>query len=241
MTMRVRMADVNIRLGFRHPELKRLFSAYRGGRGACEVAVRAADPLLADIVRRAETAPSQRQAEFLALLEAVSERLPLFGGILIHAACLAVDGRAYLFLAPSGTGKTTHMRLWMDALGSRATVVNGDKPFLRLRADGAYAYGNPWAGKEDWHANVRARLGALVFIERARTDALVSLSPAQALPFLVRQVYMPRAEAALDRTLSIIDEIACRTPAYLMRCTMERSAARVAIAGILRPEREAVN
>lgn len=239
-TMRVRMADLNIRLRFRHPELANLFSAYRVAPEPCEMDVRATDEMIAAIARRAEAAPSPRHAEFLALSEAVSERLPLFSGVMIHAACLAVDGRAYLFLAPSGTGKTTHMRLWMDALGSRATVVNGDKPFLRLRAGVAYAYGNPWAGKENLHANVRAPLGAMLFIERAQADELVPLAPAQALPRLVRQIYMPRAEAPLDRTLQIVDEIARLTPAYLMRCTMRESAARVAIACAAPLRREVV-
>jgi hypothetical protein len=238
-TMYVKMADLIIRFRFRHPELADLFSTYRAGPGPCDMDVCAPDRAIADITRRAEERPSPRYAEFLALSEAVSARLPLFGGALIHAACLSVDGRAYLFLAPSGTGKTTHMRLWMNSLGPRAAVINGDKPFLRLREGGAYAYGSPWAGKENLHANARAPLAAMIFLERATTDELTPLAPARALPPLVRQVYMPRVALPMDRTLQIIDKIARLTPAYLMRCTMRESAARVAIEGTVPSLREA--
>ncbi len=237
----VRMADLRIRLHFRHPELAHLFAAYRAAPGPCALDVRATEESIERITRRAQEPPSPQYAEFLAISEALSERLPLFDGVMSHAACLAVDGYAYLFLAQSGTGKTTHMRLWMQVLGPRAVVINGDKPFLRLRPDGAYAYGSPWAGKENLHANLRAPIGALIFIARAEIDELVPLDPLLTLPRLIQQIYMPHAEAPLDRTLATIDEIVCRTPAYLMRCTMRDSAAHTAIAGVVRARQDSLN
>ena len=67
--------------------------------------------------------------------------------LLMHGAALAWQGQAYLFTAPSGTGKSTHAMLWRRYLGSGAEVINGDKPLLHLPPDGpAVVYGSPWAG-----------------------------------------------------------------------------------------------
>ena len=64
---------------------------------------------------------------------------------LMHCAVIGYEGRGYAFSAPSGTGKTTHIRLWKQVFGAdRVTVVNGDTPILRLIDGVFYAYGTPW-------------------------------------------------------------------------------------------------
>lgn len=63
--------------------------------------------------------------------------------LLVHGSTIAVDEKAYLFAARSGTGKSTHTRLWREAFGQRAVMINDDKPFLQLAATGVTAYGSP--------------------------------------------------------------------------------------------------
>ena len=58
-------------------------------------------------------------------------QLLLHNGIMLHSSCVVVDDKAYLFTARSGTGKSTHTRLWCQLFGDRAVMVNDDKPFLR--------------------------------------------------------------------------------------------------------------
>lgn len=67
-----------------------------------------------------------------------------FGGLMVHSSCVVVDGRAYLFSAPSGTGKSTHTALWLKKLGDRAFILNDDKPAVRYEDGTFYAYGTPW-------------------------------------------------------------------------------------------------
>ena len=99
----------------------------------------------------------------------------------MHGAAIAFDGAAYLFTAPSGTGKTTHVRLWRQYLGSRVTVVNGDKPFLSLEPDGTVrVWGSPWAGKERWQSPISVPLCGVCLLERG-TDRICRLPPEQAL------------------------------------------------------------
>ena len=63
--------------------------------------------------------------------------------LLFHGSAIAVDGQAYLFTAKSGTGKSTHTRLWQKQFGDRAVMVNDDKPLLRLDEQGVTVYGTP--------------------------------------------------------------------------------------------------
>ena len=67
--------------------------------------------------------------------------------LMTHGSTVAMDGRAYLFTAKCGTGKSTHTRLWRQVFGGRAAMVNDDKPFLKITEAGVLACGSPWSGK----------------------------------------------------------------------------------------------
>ena len=95
-----------------------------------------------------ELSYSRGYCESLCLYRKICCRLARYDAFLMHSAVIAVDGRAYVFTAPSGTGKTTHIRLWLELFGNRAQVINGDKPVFRFMDDVLYACGTPWRGKE---------------------------------------------------------------------------------------------
>lgn len=111
---------------------------------------------------------------------------------MMHGAVIENDGSAYMFTAPSGTGKTTHILKWSDRLPD-AVVVNGDKPFIRFPEDGSQplACGSPWAGKENLYSNTMAPLKAIVLLERAENNHINQITFAEALPKLLQQVYFP--------------------------------------------------
>lgn len=91
--------------------------------------------------------------ETLAVYRKLAQLLVQDDILLMHGAVVAVDGQAYLFTAKSGTGKTTHTRLWLQQFGDRAVMVNGDKPLLHVTNKGVTAYGTPWDGKEHLSTN----------------------------------------------------------------------------------------
>jgi len=70
--------------------------------------------------------------EELAVHRKISTAMVQYDTFLFHGSCVAVDGEGYLFTAPSGTGKSTHARLWREYLGERAVMINDDKPFIRI-------------------------------------------------------------------------------------------------------------
>lgn len=155
-----------------------------------------------------------------------------FNGFLMHAAVVAVDGEAYAFCAKSGTGKTTHMKLWLEKFGERARVVNGDKPILRYIDDTLYAFGTPWCGSERMGADIKAPLKAICFIERSATNSIARMAPSAVLGRIFHQLLMPQDEGLLDPFMNMIENMIAGTPCYLLRCNMEMEAADVAWRGV---------
>ena len=92
--------------------------------------------------------------ESLALYENLTQLLLSRDVLQFHCSALAMDGRAYLFTAPSGTGKSTHARLWRQVFGPRVTMINDDKPLVRRQTDGSWrVYGTPYGGKHNLQTN----------------------------------------------------------------------------------------
>lgn len=152
--------------------------------------------------------------------------------LLMHGAVVAVDGQAYLFTAKSGTGKTTHTRLWLKQFGSRAVMINGDKPLLHVTNEGVTVYGTPWDGKEHLSRNVACPLKAVCILARSETNHIESISKQEALPMLCQQCYRPARPDALKKTLMLVDRLGNSVPLYKLGCNMELEAALVAYHGM---------
>ena len=92
---------------------------------------------------------TESEAEILCIYRAIAEKLPLYNRFVMHGAAISFEDKAYIFTAASGTGKSTHIRLWRKAFGNPVGIVNGDKPVIEIKDDGtSLVYGTPWAGKE---------------------------------------------------------------------------------------------
>ncbi|MBQ9438067.1 MAG: hypothetical protein IJU50_07005 [Lachnospiraceae bacterium] len=167
---------------------------------------------------------SDAYLETLAVYRKIAEKLPEFGTFLFHGSCIAVDGAGYLFTAKSGTGKSTHARLWRELLGNRAVMVNDDKPLLHVNGDGtAIAYGTPWDGKHRLSSNIAVPLKAICILERSVENTIREITKQDALPLLIQQAYRPADPAALAKTLALIDRL--NVGFYRLSCNMDISAA----------------
>lgn len=165
--------------------------------------------------------------EELAVYRKIAERMPAYDTILFHGSCVAVDGAAYLFAAKSGTGKSTHARLWRELLGKRAVMVNDDKPLIRIGDEGPVVYGTPWNGKHRLGANIAVPLHALCLLERAEKNRIAPLTPEAARPALLQQVYRPMDPAALEKTLELLERLTGSVKLYRLGCNMDPEAARL--------------
>lgn len=171
---------------------------------------------------------SDELLEITALQRKVTEALFAYDTLLFHGSVVAVDGEAYLFTAKSGTGKSTHTRLWREVFGDRAVMVNDDKPFLRITPQGVIACGSPWMGKHGLGANIQVPLKAICILERGEENHIAPISAPQALPMLFQQSQRPMQPTNLPKYMELIDALATKVPIYRMRCNMDPQAALVA-------------
>ena len=147
--------------------------------------------------------------------------------LMAHGSTVAVDGKAYLFTAKCGTGKSTHTRLWRQVFGQRAVMVNDDKPFLKLTEDGVLACGSPWSGKHGLDTNVTLPLQGICILTRGKENRIRRISPEEALPMLLHQSYCPMEQAKCARFEELVRQLAERTPLWHMECNIYPSAAEV--------------
>lgn len=100
--------------------------------------------------------------------------------LLIHASVAVADDKGYVFLGKSGTGKSTHTRLWLNNI-SGAWLLNDDNPVVKIENDGSVmVYGSPWSGKTPCYRNEKATLGAVVRLSQAPHNSIRRLSGVQA-------------------------------------------------------------
>ena len=139
------------------------------------------------------------------MLRKISDALIDFDVILFHGAAIAIAGQVYLFAAPSGTGKTTHIKQWLKCCAD-AFVVNGDKPFIRFNDDNTppLVCGSPWAGKENMYTNTMLPLRSIILMDRAEDNHIEQIPFAKAFPGLLQQVYLPADEEKKRKTLQLM-------------------------------------
>lgn len=156
------------------------------------------------------------------------EKLLFFKGMLLHASAVVVDGEAYLFSAPSGTGKSTHTGLWLEYFGDRAYILNDDKPAIRIVDGKCYAYGTPFSGKFDLSRNARVPIKGIAVVERAQTNSIVRLSEREAIYALLNQTVRPQSVELYTKLLETIQFVITQVPIYKLYCNISADAVRTA-------------
>lgn len=166
--------------------------------------------------------------EITAVQRKIAEELFRLDTLIFHGSVVAVEGKAYLFTAKSGTGKSTHTCLWRELLGERAVMVNDDKPFLRITEDGVIAYGSPWNGKHGLGSNVAVPLQAICILERAAVNHIQAIPPQYALTMLIQQSSRPMNGALMGKYMDLIDGLSRKVRFYRMGCNISLDAAKLA-------------
>lgn len=170
---------------------------------------------------------SLEDCEYLSTGGSFYRQLMSFDGMMLHASCVVVDDRAYLFSAPCGTGKSTHVRLWLKLFGERAYILNDDKPALRVIDGTVYAYGTPWSGKDDCSRNARVELGGIAVVKRAAENSIRKLATHEAIFALMNQTARSVLPEAMQRCIGTIERIVETGKIYELSCNMDITAAKL--------------
>ena len=160
-----------------------------------------------------------------AIQRKVAEHLFGCGILMFHGSVVAVDGEGFLFTAKSGTGKSTHTRLWRQVFGNRAVMVNDDKPFLEITEQGVLMHGSPWSGKHGLDTNITVPLEGICILERGMENRIQKIEPGEALSMLRKQGYRPLDPGKLPKYLELVNALAEKAALWHMECSKDIRAA----------------
>lgn len=223
-----RIADVNFKISPQSGYCEQHLSAYSSedNNYSYEVIVKDSD---IEFEKSRVKDCSDGMYESAAILRRISKILSQnCGCFLLHSAAVKYNNKAYLFSAPSGTGKTTHIKLWKKLYGEKVQIINGDKPFVRNFGDKFIVYGSPWNGKENFGCNISAELGGIFIVNRSTDNKVTKLSVADALPKLMLQTPLSFEREDAEKMLAWFDGLLNAVPVFLLNCNMDSEAAEVA-------------
>lgn len=182
---------------------------------------------------------SDAYLETIAVQRKIAEALFAYDTLLFHGSVVAVDGVAYLFTAKSGTGKSTHTRLWREVFGDRAVMINDDKPFLHVEEAGVTVFGSPWNGKHGLGCNASAPLKAICILQRGEQNRIRRIQARDAVSMLIQQSNRPQNRQLMLQYMRLLDRVAARVVFYQLECNMEPQAAKVAYEAMANDRKDA--
>lgn len=148
--------------------------------------------------------------------------------MLVHSSALICGGKAYLFSADSGVGKSTHTRLWLEAFGDEVHIMNDDKPVIRIYDDRILACGTPFDGGSGIALNETYPLGAIIFVERGEENSVRVPSDKEVIQKLYFQTARMVGPKTAQEMLINFDLLIGKAKFYILACNMDISAAHTA-------------
>lgn len=217
-----KICGIRVDCDLRYPTMTARAEKFLADEGEPELVI----PFDGDAIRRLslDTGLDEDNCEIVLTAEQFYRSLPQRGGFMLHSSAVVLDGRAYLFSAPSGTGKSTHTALWLEEFGQRAAILNDDKPAIMLRGDSITACGTPWSGKSDLNLNAEVPLQGICILERSAENHIEPLPADRAVFSLLDQTIRPQDAPGMDALLGCIDRVTAEVPVWRMGCNISREA-----------------
>lgn len=146
----------------------------------------------------------------------------------VHSSAIVSNGRAVLFLGESGTGKSTHTRLWRENIAG-AVLLNDDSPFIGFVDGRATAFGAPWSGKTPCYKQEQYPIAAIVRLSQAPHNAIRPLRSVHAIGALLPSLTPAFGydDELQDRMLATLSKIISQVPVYHLECLPDVAAARL--------------
>lgn len=222
------IADIKVKINFVFEETKKVFKDYQiDDKSEYDIIIEADREQLE---KEMETVPGLPRSiyERIIILRNFSDIiLKKYNGMFFHCSAIAVDDGAYLFTAPSGTGKSTHTYLWRKLIKDKAIMVNDDKPMIRCIGDEIYVYGTPWNGKHKISNNIRVPVKGICLIHQSKTNYIEEVDLMKVLPRLLEQTVIPKTEADFEKLLEVFEKIFKKVKIGSMGCNISIEAAKM--------------
>ncbi len=170
---------------------------------------------------------SNDYTEFILSAYRCTDQLLKNKSCLYHGAAFLWKGKAFLFTAASGTGKSTQLRNWKNLYPEEITVLNGDKPILKAEGSQIIVYPSPWKGKERWgRDDISAPLGGIIYLVQAKENRIRRMKVSEAVqPLLKRILSTFETEEIAINAGKFEDLMLKSTPVWLLENTGDASSA----------------
>lgn len=150
----------------------------------------------------------------------------LHGKYALHSASNYYQEKAWLYSASSGTGKTTHVKLWEKLYA--VPVLNGDLNLLGMEKDEVFVYGIPWCGTSGVYTTKKYPLGGIILLKRGTENRVCKLPQDERQLYTAQRMISPAwTEKQVDDSLLFAEKLSDRIPIRQLYCTQEPSAAAV--------------
>lgn len=144
---------------------------------------------------------------------------------LFHSSVISYQGKGYMFLGKSGTGKSTHSRLWLEHIEG-TELMNDDNPVVRIIDGTPWVFGSPWSGKTPCYKNVKAPIGAIVSLSQAPYNKASRLKGLKAYAELIPSISGKRWDRKLaDGLHATEEELVRKAPMFHLECLPDKAAA----------------
>lgn len=150
------------------------------------------------------------------------------GAVAFHSSVIRYRGKGVLFLGESGTGKSTHTRLWREHIPG-AELLNDDSPIIRATEREAIVFGSPWSGKTPCYRNESCPITAVVRLSQAPHNHIRRLRPIEAIGALLPSAppAFARDERLSDDTCGLLSRLIAQVPVYHLECLPDAAAAQL--------------
>lgn len=156
--------------------------------------------------------------------------------LLIHSSVIRQNGKGHLFLGVSGTGKSTHSRLWLKYIEG-SELMNDDNPVVRIVDGQPRVYGSPWSGKTPCYKNIMAPIGSFVQLQQKPENKIRRASVLEAFASLLPSVSTMKWDKVIyGQICDTISELIRLTPVYYLGCLPDEAAARLCYATVTSKE-----
>lgn len=231
-----RIAGMNIAVEPRYEYTEKTLTDYAVGDSDYDLFVKVTDEMIAYEqelnvkIHGCEMNPAL--CESVAVLRVICDDIIHRGGFFLHCSCLKYKGKAIIFTAPSGTGKSTHAALWKEHFGDAVEMINDDKPLVREENGEFVIYGTPWRGKHGRGANISAPIGAIFFLSQAPENSVEPIDTVTALSLLLQQTVIPRGKNDTSALLDMLGRLMEQVPLFRLRCNISDEAVRTSLSAV---------
>lgn len=228
MNKQYNICGLTVECDLRYPEMTRRAEKYLSvGHDTPDIAIPFSQPEI-DRLRAAEQHLTPDDCEIIYTTHSFYMQLLSHGGFMLHSSAVVMDNAAYLFSAPSGTGKSTHTQQWLKLFGERAQILNDDKPAIMVSDGRITACGTPWSGKSDLNLNAVVPLSGICFLRRSENNYIERMPAERVAYSILDQTLRPEDGERMGLLLDMLDRVATQIPVWQMGCNISTQAAQMA-------------